>query len=127
MIRVELPFPVSMNRVWRVGRHKRSGKRIVYRSPQYQKWIKEADSQWLIQKPRGSFKTIDGSFNARVMLSRPDKRSRDCDNLAKGVLDFAQRVGIIKNDNNALEIRSGWVTSEEAPMGCVLIISPVNS
>lgn len=95
----------------------------MYRSKPYMRWLKEADVQWLVQKPRGPFKTIEGPFKARIMLSRPDRRSRDCDNFIKVPIDWAQHAGIIKNDKNSLETRSGWVTDEEAPMGARLVIS----
>lgn len=91
------------------------------------KWLKAADLQWLIQKPKGAFKTIEGPFTAQLKLSRPDKRRRDSDNYHKVVMDWAQRAGIIKDDCNSLETRVGWVTDEEAPTGAVLIITPVNS
>lgn len=124
MIRIELPFPPSQNRLWRMGRHRRTRKRIMYRSPHYLRWLKDADIQWLMQKPRGPFKTVEGAFKVHLKLSRPDRRSRDSDNYLKAPLDWAQRVQIIANDKLSLESTVGWVTDEEAPMGAVLIITP---
>jgi Holliday junction resolvase RusA-like endonuclease len=127
MVRLELPFPVSVNGVWRMGRNRRTGKRIVYRSKPYISWLKDATVQWLIQKPKGPFKTIEGAFDVEIRLSRPDRRRRDADNYHKVVTDFAQRAGIIKDDCNIRKTSTSWVTDEEAPMGMVLIITPVNS
>lgn len=125
MIRIELPFPPSQNRIWVGGRgRKKAGPWRIYRNPSYVEWLKQADLQWLSQKPRGPFKTIDGPFKVHLKLSRPDRRVRDIDNYHKVVMDWAQRAGIIKNDCNSVETRSGWVTDEEAPMGAVLLITP---
>lgn len=111
-----------MNRLWVVGKS-RSGKRIMYRSKPYMRWLRQADLQWLVQKPRGPFRTIEVPFKARILLSRPDKRSRDCDNYLKAPMDFLQRAGIIKNDSLSTETRIGWVTDEEAPAGMRLLIN----
>lgn len=127
VITVDLPFPPSVNKVWRIGRNRKTGKRFVYRSKPYITWLKCADAEWLAQKPRGMFQTIVGPFTARIMLSRPDKRRRDDSNYHKAVMDWAQRAGIIKDDANSIETRSGWVTDEEAPMGMRLIISSVDN
>ena len=123
IVTIDLPFPPSVNRIWRVGTNRSTGKRFVYRSKPYMKWLREADAQWMAQKPRGAFKMIEGPFKARIMLSRPDKRRRDDSNYHKVVMDFAQRVGIIKDDANCLETRSGWVMDEEAPIGMRLKIN----
>lgn len=126
-VRIDLPFPPSQNRIWVGGRGRnKAGPWRIYRSKQYLTWMKVADGEWLAQKPKGAFKTIEGPFKAQLKLSRPDKRRRDSDNYHKVVMDWAQRVGIIKDDCNSLETRVGWVTDEEAPMGAVLIITPVN-
>ena len=128
MIRVciDLPFPPSVNALWKMGRSRR-GRRIMYRSKPYISWLRQADIEWMVQKPRGPFKTIEGPFKIRIMLSRPDRRSRDSDNYSKAPQDWLQRAGIIKNDKNSLETRIGWVTDEEAPVGMRLIITPVSS
>lgn len=123
VIAIDLPFPPSVNRVWRVKTNPKTGKRYGYRSAPYMKWLKQADNQWLEQKPRGPFKTIEGPFSIRIMLSRPDKRSRDCDNYSKAPMDWLQRAAIIKNDSLSMETRIGWVTDEEAPAGMRLIIN----
>lgn len=125
-VRIDLPFPPSVNKVWRIGKNRKTGKRYIYRPDGYVRWIKQADLQWLTQKPPGHFETITGLFKTRIMLSRPDKRHRDEHNYHKGVMDWAQRVGIISDDKNSLETLSGWVTDEEAPLGMVLIITSEN-
>src|SRR3972149_3675555 len=107
MIRIELPFPPSQNHIWRSGRGR------VYRDKKYLSWLKQADLQWLSQKPRGPFKTIEGAFDVELKLSKPDKRRRDIDNYHKVVTDWAQRAGIIKDDCNTRKTTSTWVTDEE--------------
>lgn len=125
IVSIDLPFPPSVNSLWKMGRS-RTGKRIMYRTKRYISWLNEADVQWLIQKPKGRFPTIEGPFRLQILLSRPDRRSRDCDNLLKAPLDWAQHAGIISNDKNSLENRVGWATDEEAPMGMRLIIRTVS-
>lgn len=122
VIAIDLPFPPSVNALWRIGKT-RSGKRFMYRSKPYVSWLRQADGEWMAQKPRGPFKTIDGAFRIQIKLSRPDKRSRDSDNYSKAPQDWLQHAGIIRNDSNSTETRIGWVTDEEAPMGMRLIIT----
>lgn len=125
VIRIELPFPPSQNGIWRQGRG-RQGRGRVYRSKGYMRWLAQANGEWLAQKPRGPFKAIEGKFKTLLLLSRPDKRSRDSDNYNKAPLDWAQRAGIVTNDKNSQETTVRWVTDEEAPMGAVLILTPTD-
>jgi len=119
-IAIDLPFPPSVNRVWRSRRL--NGRVIVHRSTTYTKWMKQAHLEWMAQKPPGLFKTIDQGFKYTLILSRPDRRRRDSRNYDKAVLDWAQHAGLIKDDSLALDSRIRWGLDEEAPMGARLII-----
>ncbi len=90
-IELTLPWPPSVNSIWRQGR------RHVYRDPKYLSWIKESHGEWLIQ--RGKIRSIKGEFRLEIALYPPDKRLRDIDNLPKCLLDFLQNAGIIENDH----------------------------
>jgi Holliday junction resolvase RusA-like endonuclease len=95
----------------------------MYRSKAYIAWLRQADGEWMIQKPRGPFKTIEGAFTVQLKLSRPDRRKRDDHNFLKATMDWAQHAGIIRDDGNSLKSTTGWVEDCEAPMGARLIFT----
>lgn len=123
VIAIDLPFPPSVNALWKMGRNRRTGKRNMYRSKRYVGWLRQADGEWMAQKPRGPFKTIEGPFTVHLNLSRPDKRLRDDHNFLKAPMDWAQHAGIIRNDGDSVKSTTGWVEDCEAPMGARLIIT----
>jgi hypothetical protein len=101
---LELPFPPSINRLWRGG-----GKR-VYRSAEYTDWLEE--SQWIVAA--GRHKPILGNYEAYVLLHAPDRRRRDLDNFAfKAVFDLLVKTGLVQDDSHAKLIAATWV--EEGP------------
>lgn len=119
--RIELPFPVSANRLWRIAdsrRRKVLGWTIprMHLSPEYVSWIKEADGLYLSQKREiGPLRTL-GLYALQCVFSRA-KRSpiADGDNLCKCVHDYLERIAIIKND--CLCEGGSWVWGD-APSGC---------
>jgi|SRR5579872_1604627 len=112
---VDLPLPPSVNRLWR------SAGKKVFRSQEYQDWQRQADLAFMCVK-RGQVRTIQGEFIAVIEFKRP-RTNADLDNRTKAVLDFAQRVGLIANDKNAVEITLRW--SDEAALGCRLKLKSV--
>ncbi|MEN6549138.1 MAG: hypothetical protein ABFE07_24090 [Armatimonadia bacterium] len=123
MITLALPFPVSTNRIWRIGRSRKTGKLKNYRQERYVSWERAADGFFVEQ--RGSrLPKISGKFCAHVVLSERRRANRDADNFVKCVLDFCQRVELIADDNlcNRLLVEWGHV---EAPAGCIVTLSPV--
>lgn len=114
LIEVFLPFPISMNAIWR-GRQ-----RGVYRSPRYQAWSKQAGLAWLEQKPVGTNQRITGTFSAHIVLYPPDKRRRDLDNPVKVVLDFAKHHGLISDDHLCQKLLVEWGVG---PTGCRLVLN----
>lgn len=103
-ITMNLRYPPSLNRLWRVGNGK------LYRSAEYVAWRKEA--AWEARLQAGPRK-IDGRFRITINVVRPDNRQRDLDNLLKAALDCLQHAGIIKNDKNCDWIEIKWV--EDGP------------
>ena len=59
---VDLPYPVSTNRIWRYGRGR------VYRSELYKEWMRDADAHALAVRARGPI--IRGMFDAHIYLSQ---------------------------------------------------------
>lgn len=124
---IDLPFPVSANRLWRSAStavHTRRGTYLslprVHVSPQYKSWIKEADALYLIQKRKlGPIRTL-GRYTLACTFSR-DKRSpiQDGDNLCKCVHDWLQRIELIHND--CLCEGGSWAWGD-AQAGCLVLV-----
>lgn len=118
-ITINLPFPVSVNRVWRSGRGR------VYKSKQYITWIAEANVAWLQQKPHMITKKINGLYKIDIAFSPPDKRRRDLGNLEKGISDFCQSIGLVEDDSFCIDQRLWFCSAKEAPLGARLTIKSV--
>lgn len=121
-ITLDFPIPPSLNRLWRSGKNRKTGKIIVYKSSIYNTWLKQFWIAWFENKPQG-FRTIDGPFDAEILVAPSHKR--DADNSAKATLDAAQRIGIIHNDSQARRVIQEVVTPDRAPLGARLIIRPL--
>jgi Holliday junction resolvase RusA-like endonuclease len=117
---LNLPFPVSVNRLWRRAKH--GG---MYKSPLAKRWIAAADEQVLVDKILRGARTIDGPFEAEILLNSEIGRRTDADNCAKTALDFAQSRGLISNDKFARRITIDWVPANRAPVGCKLILRQI--
>lgn len=113
-IRLELPFPPSVNSIWRGGRGGRH-----YLSPKYKAW-KEAAATAAISQAQG--RRVAGLFEISVELVKPDRRKRDLDNVAlKAVLDLLKEIKLTDDDSNCVGIRAAW-----SPAGppLLVIVSP---
>ena len=119
MIVVDLPFPPSVNRLWRAGR------RRVFRSPEYLSWIAEANGCWMQQKPKLKIKSIQGHYAVTIIVHRPDNRRRDIGNLEKVLSDLAQAVGIIEDDYLCARQVKEYGTESMAPLGIRLVFESV--
>lgn len=111
MIKIEIPFPPSMNRLWRATK---GGS--IYRSPEYVKWKEGA--RWAIAAQCRSAR-INGPFKLTMLVVPPDKRHRDLDNLLKASLDALAGAGVIANDRYCQWIEARWV-EDGAP--CTIIL-----
>jgi crossover junction endodeoxyribonuclease RusA len=112
-IKIILPLPPSVNRLWRTGRNG------VYRSPKYTEWRTPALWQASIQ---AKGKVVDGPYKLTLLAVKPDKRRRDLDNLFKAASDVLQSAGVITDDSNCNWIEAKWVKS--GPQ-CTLIIEAI--
>lgn len=128
---VDLPFAPSANRLWRADAKVKVNGQIVRRagvrrSDEYKKWMREADMACVVNGTWRKRQQMPGLFAAEILLDRGCKRGRcDVDNRIKAVLDWAQRVSLIKNDELCEDVRARWVTTAEAPAGCRLILRSV--
>lgn len=88
-LRLELPYPPSVNRYWRTwqGRILISEQGRTYR----------LDVQ-LVALALGS-PCIEGRLGIRIWLYPPDRRRRDCDNPLKGLLDSLTHAAVYADDS----------------------------
>lgn len=109
-ITLDLPFPPSVNHIW-----KRS-KLGVHRSAKYLRWMKNADMMVMAAKqyPR---RKIEGLFEAHIWLDE-DAGDGDCDNRVKVCLDWLQSRDVVVNDKNCRRLTVEWAAHERAPRGC---------
>jgi len=114
VIKIVLPFPPSVNRLWRATK---GGK--VYRSPQYVAWRKLAMWQ-LVGQVKG--KKVTSAYKLTILAVRPDKRRRDLGNLEKAVSDILVSQNIIEDDCLCEWMEIKWV--EDGPE-CQIIIEPI--
>lgn len=109
---LDLPPPISVNRIWR------KTKAGMMKSPAYSRWISKADAMLLELDQLKGVRPIAGPFSALILV----KRSRlDLDNNAKSVLDFLQSRNFIVNDNLCEELTLRW---GHAPTGCRVTVRP---
>jgi len=91
-----LPVPKS-NRYIR----RRGGK--VFKPPRVVNW--EVRALWeLRQQYNGS--PIEREVSVSIVLTLPDRRKRDIDNMLKSLWDVMERAGILKNDNLIYEVHT---------------------
>lgn len=109
-ITLKLPFPPSVNTYYRNvnGRTLMSARGRQYKS-----------AVWLAVQQQGHLhKRMAGRIAVDVLAYAPDKRMRDIDNLAKGLLDAIAGAGVFMNDEQIDDLRvrrgpcmgkPGWV------------------
>lgn len=114
MITLILPFPPSVNRLWRAT--KGGG---VYRSPKYTEWRTRAMWQ-LSAQAKG--KKVEGPYKLTILAVRPDKRKRDLGNLEKAISDILVTLNIVEDDCLCEWIEAKWVNTGPE---CKVIIEPI--
>ena len=101
---VTLPFPPSVNRIWRWVKRGHSGRRVA-RSEEYSAWLRECDGCVLDQLGIPAYRrTIPGRYTLCVTLCITLWKTCDQDNCLKGISDLLQRNRLIADDKNA------WIT-----------------
>ena len=109
-LEVKLPWPPSVNHYWKA----RGSRRFI--SPAAKAWLDEA-----ILLLRAARVRFDRPVRVRMLLSPPDRRRRDGDNLEKAVMDALVKAGVIRDDSlwhvpescrEVLDERLGYVLLE---------------
>ena len=94
MVRLELPFPPSVNTYWRHVGHK------VLISAGGRRYRQDVGTAVLLAgKPK-----VEGPLALRMWLYPPDLRRRDCDNSLKACLDALQHAGVYDDDNQIVRL-----------------------
>lgn len=127
-ISIDLPFPPTLNHLWKHGRgKKKTGKAWTYKSKPYVLWISQADGI-LLQQKRGPIKMLRGRFDYLLELYTSDGRKRrDGDNRHKAPLDYLTRIGLIEDDSKAESGTWRWTTKENAPpYGCRITLTALD-
>lgn len=115
MTNIALPFPPSVNSIWR-SRIGKGGKPRFFLDPKYEAWKKASDGAFYAAHPRP--KSVAGAFVVSIVLDHGSSLRRlgaDVDNRAKAVLDWLQRVKLIEDDKFAEKVTIEWGL---APEGC---------
>jgi crossover junction endodeoxyribonuclease RusA len=108
---LDLPFPVSTNRLWRANRGR------VHRSKAYIAWTEAADATVMASRQFPK-KKIHGPFTAQIILNPAFGRG-DADNHAKAPLDWCVSRGFVGDDRDCRRLTIEW---GEAEHGCRLIL-----
>jgi len=110
LLLARLPWPPSVNRLWRQGRGR------VHLSPEAREWREEA--QWRLRLRWGRQEALEGPVVVHILAVPPDNRKRDLDNLGKSVLDALQ--GVVLADDSQVR-RLLLDRTEPQPGGWVLV------
>lgn len=99
-VRLELPYPPSVNNYWRANGHRR------YISPEGQQFTKEVS---LIVKNSKISTFGDKRVAINIMIHPRSKRKFDLDNTLKAILDALMKAGVYDDDSQIdyIEIARG--------------------
>ena len=114
MIKLELPYPPSVNHYWgQSGKNKFLGKK----GKEFRIAVAEAclDAEVV---------ALEGRLSLHVSLYPPDRRKRDVDNVLKPLLDAMEQAGCFENDNQIDELH---IIRREVEKGgsCVVLVLPI--
>ena len=114
---VDLPFPVSVNRLWRKG-HRR-----IHLSPEYHNWRIQADLTAMLQRGAAQAHSRAVHRRSRARPRQAQARAMDLDNYGgKAILDWAQSRELILNDKFLEKLTIEWADHADAPEGCRLTL-----
>jgi crossover junction endodeoxyribonuclease RusA len=109
MVTLELPYPPSVNSIWRRGKT-RSGKSVTYLCPKYKAWKLQAGKWFDLQKSEKTVGTpIVGPYEVHMTFSiKKRRKNTDLDNRIKAVGDALQAFGLIENDSKCEDLKATW-------------------
>ena len=103
MIRLELPYPPTINHYY--GRARNGRLYIKKRGREYREcvWMRVRAST---NKIDVSLLPLTGRLSVTLQIFPPDRRKRDIDNVQKALLDALEKAGVYKNDNQIKDLHS---------------------
>jgi Holliday junction resolvase RusA-like endonuclease len=105
-ITLDLPMPPSLNRLWKIGKNRKTGKRFLMRSPAYEAWLTEAGYSVATQMRAQPVKAISGLYSLTLRLRLG--ATSDLDNRIKAVSDLLQAHRVIDNDKLCRKLIVLW-------------------
>ena len=99
--KVELPYPPSVNHYWEPMVFRKAGRTIRGRRRSKRALDFVAATLALLGR-RNAFL---GAVSVEIDVFMPDNRTRDLDNLCKGVLDCLSHAGVIGDDSQIIDLR----------------------
>lgn len=120
MISLTLPFPPTVNTVWRSV----NGRTIM--SKRGREYRKEARAAIANQLGNTGVVTTGDRLSVEVLLYPPDKRKRDIDNYNKALLDAITHTGRIWQDDSQIDALTVKRRSTAKGGYCVVNISEVS-
>ena len=111
MTEIELPWPPSVNHVWR-----RVGSKTIL-SAQGREYRKAVGEHCLLHKIANT--RLSGRLSVRILVNPPDRRRRDIDNLTKVPLDALTHAGVWGDDSQIDEL---YIRRDEIKQGGTITI-----
>lgn len=121
-----IPRPPSLNRLYRIGKSKTTGKRTIIPSAAYSSWI--AQVHWATRGllPKA---TITGPYELVIMVGR--RKGSDLDNCAKALCDWlkqsAKGVGVVEDDSLCELLTLKWSDDLNAKEAAFFVRSVVRA
>jgi len=112
VIRLSLPWPPSVNRIWRTpNKGPLAGRTML--STEGREYRRAVHAIALVELGREL--QIESRLAVTIFLTPPDKRRRDIDNCAKAILDGLMHAGVYRDDCqiDALRILRGPVRQND--------------
>ena len=97
-----LPFPPSVNHYWRHVGHRT----LISRTGRSYRQQVLHDVQQL------QLRAITGPIRLEAIVTRPDRRRRDIDNLLKSLLDALAYADVYEDDSQIQDLRITWECDE---------------
>jgi crossover junction endodeoxyribonuclease RusA len=98
----EIPFPLSVNQYWRTYQ----GRILISETGRLFRSKMKAHIHELMYKKLA--KKVEGKLKVEFLVSRPDNRRRDLDNLLKVTLDVMTHAGVWDDDSQIQDLRIRW-------------------
>ena len=111
---LDLPCPLSVNRTRKINP-------AVLK--EIERWIENSDKEILAAGGMRKFAKMPGAFEAILILDE-SLNELDLDNAPKIVIDYARRLGLVRNDSKKF-MRRVVIEWGDAPRGCRLILRSI--